>query len=139
VGSGGRSVSARDFLVFAIVKVGEIEVAVGGADLHFIERIADIGVAHLVEADGIRIVGLDGDQRDAAVLIIPGQLLDASFIELRGGTVIAGESDDENLAGSVVGEAVSLAVDTGETKIGSRGANGERRRTVFLGTRESGE
>jgi len=133
VGSSGGAVGASDFLVFAIVEIDEIEMAIGSAGFHVVEGVAYIGIAHLVEAHGHGIVGLDGDDGHAAVFVIGGDLLDARFVELRGGAVIAGEGDDENFGGGVVGEAVGLAVDTGEAKIGSGGADGERGGAVFVG------
>ena len=115
---GGRAILARCCLRFAVVEIREIEVAVLGPDFHFVERIGEIGVAHFVEADRFRIVGLDGNNGDAAVAIIGGELLDAVLVELSGGTVIAGEDDSKDLGGGEIGEMVSLAVDTRQSEIG---------------------
>ena len=132
VGSGGRAEGAGDFLVLAVVEIREIEMAIGSADSHFVERVADVGVAHLVEPHSIGIVGLDGDEGDAAVLVIRSELLDAGFVELRGGAMVAGKGDDENLARGVIGETVSLAVNGWEAKVRGGGAEGEGRRAVLI-------
>ena len=53
------------------------------ADLHFFEGIANVGVTHLIEPHGVRIVRLNGDYGDAAIFVIFGNLLDSRFVELR--------------------------------------------------------
>ena len=88
----------------AVIKIREVEMAVRGADFHFVERVADIGVAHFVEADGEGIVRLNGEEGDALILIIRSELFDAAFVELGGGAMVAGEDDGEELGGAEIGE-----------------------------------
>src|SRR5438309_10608345 len=115
---GGGTISAGNALRFAVVQIRKIELAIGSADLHVVEGVANVGVAHLIEANGVGIVGLNSDKSDAFVFVIGGQLADALFVELRRGTVIAREDNHEDFAVSVVLEAVRLPVDSGETEVG---------------------
>ena len=69
---------------------------VRGADLHFFEAVADIGITELTEPDRFRIVGFNGHQRDAAPTIIVRQLLDAALVKLRGGAVVASEDNGQH-------------------------------------------
>src|SRR5215831_12155045 len=95
---GGGSIGARNLLILTVVKVWEIEMTVGRADFHFVEGIPYVGIAHFVEPHRVGIVGLDRDQGDSPVPVICGQLLDASFVELRSGTVVARKRDHQYLA-----------------------------------------
>jgi len=52
---------------------------------------------------------------------------------LRDGAVVAGENDDENGAGRIIGERVRFAIDARERKIGSRRARGEDRVRLLRG------
>ena len=114
----GRPVLERDRLGGAIGEIREVEVAILGADPHFGEGIADVGVSHFAVADGVRVVGIDGDHGYAAIAVIGGKLLDALLIHLRDGAVIAGEDQDQHFAGAVFGQVVELAVDAGQVEIG---------------------
>ena len=138
VRSGDGTVGVRRALGRAVVEIGEVEMAVGGADLHFVEGVADVGVAHFVEADGEGIVGLDGDEGDALILIIGGELFDAAFVELRGGAMVAGEDDGEEFGGAEIGERIGFAIDGGEVEVRGGGADGERR-GIFGGAGGEGE
>jgi len=109
----------------AVVQVWKIELAVGGADFHVVEGVAYVGVAHLVEAHGVGIVRLNGHESDAFVFVVSGQLADALFVKLSGRAVIAGEDNHKDFAFDVVLEAMGLAVDSGETKIGGLCADRE--------------
>ncbi len=125
VRSGGGAIGARDALRFAVVEVGKVEVAVGGADFHVVERVANVGIAQLVETHSIGIIGLDSNEGHVALTIVGHEPLDAGLVELSGGAMIASEDDDEDFARGVVLEAVGLAVNSGKAKLGSRGADGE--------------
>jgi hypothetical protein len=95
---------------------------VGGARRHVVQRVADVGVSHFVEPNRVRIVGLDRDQRDSAVFVVCGQLLDAALVKLRRRAMIAGKRDDQNFTRRVFLQAVRLPVDCRETEIRSGAA-----------------
>src|SRR4030095_1523566 len=113
----GRSVGLRDFLCFTVIEVGKIEFAVGCANFHFFEAIADIGVAHFIEPNGLWTVRLYGDQSDTASTIVVGELFDPALIELCGWAMIAGKSDYQNLAAGIALHTVILPVDAGEAEV----------------------
>ena len=96
-----------------------------GPDFHFVEGIGEVGVAELIEADRLGVVGVDRDQRDALVLVVGVHLLDAGFVCLGGRAVIAGEEDDEDFGRVVVVEGVVFPVDAGEVEVRSGGVDGE--------------
>ena len=108
---------------FAIVEVWIVEIAEFGANLHFVEGVADVGIAEFVQLDGFGIVGFNGDEGDVAGFVVVGEFLDSGFVELRSGAVIAGEDQHEDLAGGVVLEAVLLVVDPGKAEIRRGRAN----------------
>src|ERR1035437_4710946 len=97
-----------------------------GAALLFFEDIAWGGVAHLVEAGGVWIVRLNRDDCDAVVLVIFGDLFDASFVELGGRAVITNKRDHQNFGGGVVLQAMGLAVHAGKAEIGRLRSDGKR-------------
>ena len=68
---------------------------------------------------------MNGDKGDATIAVVVGKLLDALFVHLRDGAVVAGENDDEDGACSIVGERVGFAVNARKRKIGGRRTNGE--------------
>ena len=94
-----------------------MEIFVGKTNFHFFKTVADVGRVQFVDANGFGVVGLNGDDGDAAVTIIGFQLLDALLVHLGDGTVIAGEDDDQDRAGCVVGEAVDFSIDTGQREV----------------------
>ena len=59
--SCGGAVGTRNLLRLAIIEIRKIEMAVGRAGFHFLKRIPDVGVTHLIEPYGVRIVGFDRD------------------------------------------------------------------------------
>ena len=99
---GQHAVGERRLLRLAVVEVRKCEALVLGPQLHVLERIAQVGVAQLVEPHGQRVVRRDGDQGDALVLVVGVQLLDPLFVGLGRRAVVAGEDDEQQLG---VGEA----------------------------------
>ncbi|HET6898986.1 MAG TPA: hypothetical protein VFK70_11580, partial [Vicinamibacteria bacterium] len=77
-----------------------------GADLHLLQRIAQVRVAQLVETHRLGIVRGDGDEGHAFGGEVVLQLLDALLVGLRGRTVVAGEHEDEHARGGVLRERV---------------------------------
>ena len=86
--------------------------AVSGADLHVIKRVADIRVTHLVQPHRAGIVWLNGHKGDATISIIRYQLFQTRLVQLRRRTVIASEGDDQQLALGIVLETVLFVVDS---------------------------
>ena len=127
-----RAVGTRDFLRFAVVEIRKIELAVGGASFHLVERVANVGVAHLVEPDRHGIVRLDGNDGDAPLAIVSNDLFEPGFVQLCGRTMVASENDDQYFACFVVLQAMRLAVDTGETEVRRESTKGQRRRPGFV-------
>ena len=75
--------AVADFLGLSVIEIRKIEVPVFRPDLHIFERISHVGIAHFVEQNRVRIVGLDGHYGDALVFVVFGNLLDSCFVELR--------------------------------------------------------
>ena len=94
----------------AVVKIREVEMTVCGANLHLGEGVADIRVAQFIEPNRSGAIGLDGNQLDTLGGVVGGDGLDAVFIELRRGAMIARENDDEHFAGDPVARMVNLPV-----------------------------
>jgi hypothetical protein len=72
MGSRSRAVGSSNFLGFAVIEVGKIKFSKGGADLHVLKRIAEVGVTHFVEANGFGAIWLDGQQGYTAAAIVIG-------------------------------------------------------------------
>jgi hypothetical protein len=123
----------------AVVEIGEIEMTVCRADFHVLERIAEIRIAQFVEAHGIGAIGLDGDEGDAAIAVVGRKLLEARFVKLRRGAMVAREGDDKNFAGDIFGQTVRLPVNAGKAKIRRGRTDGQRGRAGFVGLPEAGE
>src|SRR5437660_11420597 len=100
--------------------------AIGGANLHVIEGVADVRVSELIEPNGIRIVRLNGEKRDTLAAVIVRQFLDAGLVELGGRTVIASKNDDQDLGRGVVAQFVRFAVYARKGEIGRGGTECER-------------
>ncbi len=94
---GHRPVRAADFLLVAVVEVGEVEGLVFRTGFHFLQGIAQIRVAEFVEAYGLGIVGGDRHDRDPLVLVIGHELFDPILVGLGGRAVIAGKNHGEDL------------------------------------------
>ena len=62
---------------------------------------------------------MNGDKGDATIAVVVGKLLDALFVHLRDGAVVAGENDDKDGARSIVGERVGFAVNARREKSGA--------------------
>ena len=86
---------------------------VRGTDFHLFKRVTYIGVAHFIKPDRVGIVGLDRHKSYSAIAIIRCQLLNSALIELRRGTVIADECDDQHLACGIVFQAMGLIIRSG--------------------------
>jgi len=129
---GRGAVGAGDRLGLAVVKIWVVKAAEFGTDLHLFKGIAHVRIAELVELDRFGIVGFDGNQRHPAILVVRRELPDASFIELRGRAMIAGENEDENFASGVVFEAMLLVVDALEAEIRSGRSDSEGRQRRAL-------
>ena len=120
------AISARNLLRLAVIQVGKIEMTIRRANLHLLERIAEIRIAQFVEADGVGTIGLDGDEGDASIAVVGRKLLEASFVKLRRGAMVAREGDDKNFAGGVFGQAVRLPINAGKAKIRRGRTDGQR-------------
>jgi hypothetical protein len=105
----------------AVIEVREVELFVVRPNLHFFQRIAQVGIAQLIEPDRLRIVRRDCHESDPFVLIVGGQLLDPLLIRLGRRAVIAGEDNDEHLRLVIVGQPVHLSVHAGKAEIGRFG------------------
>ena len=114
---GQNAKLARDFLTLAIVEIWEFVIAVLGANFHFRQRIAEFGVAQLVEPQSIWIVGRNRHQRHAAVFEIAIELNNPIVVCLGRWTVIAGEHNDEQLRVMKIGQPIGFAVDSRQLKI----------------------
>jgi hypothetical protein len=133
---GLRAVGAGGRLGFTIVKVGIAEMLVGDADFHFVEGVADVGGVEFIDTDGSGIIGLHGDNGDAAIAVVVSKLLDALLVHLGDGAVVADENDDENGVGRIVGERMDLAIDAGEREIGGGRTDGENGMRLLSGEKE---
>ena len=67
---GLRAVGLGHRLRLAIVEVGEIEMAVFGADFHLFQAVAHVGVAQLGELDGLGVVGIDAHEVHAFAAVV---------------------------------------------------------------------
>jgi hypothetical protein len=123
---GCGSVAARDGLRLTVVEVREREAALLGADDHFLQRVAQVGVAQLVEPHGLGVVRRDGHERDAPVLEVRRELLDAFLVRLRGRTVIGREDQHEDLGRREISQAMVAAIDSGQVEVGRGLAQGQR-------------
>ena len=99
---------------------------VPGADLHGLERVVEVGVSQLVEADGLRVIRRDRDEGNAPVLVCDVEFVEASLVRLRGGAVVAGEDDHQGLRGGEVGQGVRLAVDAWKREVRGLRTGGQR-------------
>ena len=106
-------------LGLAVVEVGIGVVVILRADFHFVERVAEIGIAELVQADGRRVVGRDRHHGDTLVAIVGLKPRDSPFVGLGRRAMVAGEDDEQHLGLSEVRQAVGLAVDAGQSKSGA--------------------
>ncbi len=97
------------------------------SNLHLLERIAQVGVAQLIEPHGGGIVGRDRHDGHTFVLEISMQVGDPLFIGLGRGAVIAREDHDQHFRLGEVLKRVGLAVNAGEAKVGGLGTDGQRR------------
>jgi hypothetical protein len=70
-----------------------------------------------VNANSLRVIGLNGHDSHSAVPVIRFQLLDALLVHLADGTVIAGEYDDQDWACSIVGKAVDFPIHSWQGEI----------------------
>jgi len=122
----GRAVLARDLLRVAVVEEREVELPEGRTDLHVVERVADVRVAHLVEAQCLDAVRLDHDEGHALRRVVVDDLTDALLVDLRGRTMHRREDHDEGLRRREAGERVGLAVYPGQAEIRRERADGER-------------
>ena len=118
-----RAVCLRHRLRLAVVEIREVELVVAGADLHVVERVAKVGVAELVEPHRRRIVRRNRHHRDAAILVVGGQLFDPLFVRLGGRAMIAGEDDRQDVGVGEIGERVGLVVDARQREVGCRGTD----------------
>ena len=101
---------------------------VGYANLHFFQSVADVRGIQFVDANGFGVVALNRDDGYATVAVIVIQLLDALFVHLGNGAVIAGEHDNEDRAVGIVAEAVGIAINAGQCKV--RGGRTQRQDRV---------
>ena len=85
---------------------------------HFLQPVAHVRVAELIQADGLGIVGRDRHDGDASAFVIVNELLDSILICLGGWAVVAGEDDDEHLCGSEIVKRPGLPIDARKPKRG---------------------
>ena len=106
---------------------------VSDANFHFVERVADVGGVEFVDAEGLRVVGLNGDECHATIAVVVSELLDALFVHLRDRAMVACENDDEDGARRIIGERMHFAIDTREREIRSQRARGKDRVSLLRG------
>ena len=124
----------------AVVEVGELELPVSGSIDHAGERIGHVRVGQLLQRHGLRAVGVDRDNGNAALTVVGVKTLDPLLVELGHRTVVAGEDDDEHRAAGVLVERMRLAVDPMQPERRRRGADGQRGRSaVGAGCRNNRE
>ncbi len=75
-------------------------------------------IAQLVEANGGGVVGRDGHDGDALVVIVGVQPGDPALVGLGGRAMVAGEDDDQDLGLGEVRQGVSLAIDARQLEVG---------------------
>jgi len=68
-------------------------VAVGGAVLHVDEGVVHVAVGEVGIVDVGGIIRADSDEGDAFIVIVGVELLNAAFVEVRFGAVIAIENE----------------------------------------------
>jgi hypothetical protein len=120
-----RPVLPRHRLRLPVVEVGERPPAILGPDLHVLERVAEVGVALLVEAQGEGVVRRDEYDLHAAAREVGVETLDPLLVGLRGRAVVGGEDDHENLRRREALEGVPLAVDAGQVEVRSLRSDGQ--------------
>ena len=97
------AVGQSRLLRLAVIEIGERKLFLLRSELHLLERVAQVGVAQLIEADSVRVVWRDGHYDHALVLIIRGELDNAVLIGLSRGAMITCKNDNQNLrAGKVL-------------------------------------
>ena len=111
----------------AVVEIRPVDAAEPRAQLHLRQRVGDVGVAQLVEPDGLRIVRVDRDERDALAAIVLVELFDPALVELRDRAVIALEDERQHLGAGVLAGLVGLAVDAGQREVRERRADRQHR------------
>ena len=126
-------------MCFAIVEVGIAKMLVCDANFHFVERVADVGGVEFVDAEGLRVVGLNGDECHATIAVVVSELLDALLVHLRDRAMVACENDDEDGARRIIGERMHFAIDTREREIRSQRARGKDRVSLLRGKEERKE
>ena len=135
VRGGNGAIGFGDFLGFAIVEVGEIELLFFGEEFHVFEGVAVDGESEFVETEAFGRVAVDGGEADALVL----EFFDKGFHAAEGGdgvgAVIGGEDDGGGLLALNVGEGVGFVVDAGEFELGGGGSLFQRDRGVGEGHR----
>src|SRR5258708_21337453 len=89
-------------------------------NFHFLEAVADIRRVQFIDSNGLRVVGLNCDNRHSAMAIVRFQLLDALLIHLRDRAVIAREYYDQYRTGRVIGETMDLSIHSGQGEIRRR-------------------
>src|SRR4029077_9031102 len=109
-----RTVGSSDGLRFPVVQIGVAQVLVGHTYFHFLQSIADVGGIEFIDANGLGVVTLNRDDGYTAIAVIVIELLDALFVHLGDGAVIACEYDNEDRAGGIVAEAVGIAINAGQ-------------------------
>ncbi len=115
VGSADGAVGAGGFLG-GIVEVGEVEAALGGAELHVFEAVVGIGLF---------IVGVDGGECNALGRVFAHDGHEAVFVGFGVGAVVAGEVQDECATAGESVECVGFSVCSEEREVGGGCADGE--------------
>ena len=122
VWGGDGSIGFGDFLGFAIVEIGMVELGFFRDKLHVFKGVAVDGESELVEAEAFGGVAVDGDEADALVL----ELFDEGFGATYGGdgvgAVIGGEDDGGGFFATDIGEGDLLIIDVDELKVGCGGS-----------------
>ncbi len=126
VGRRQAAIGMGSGLGVAVVEVGEFEAALFGADLHLLEAVGQVGVAQLVEPQRPRVVGVDGGQGHAFVLVVGVQLHDPPLVGLCRRAMIAGEDDHQQFRVAEILQAVSLPVNAGQIEVGGGRSDGQR-------------
>ena len=95
-------------------------------DFHFRERIAQVGVAQFVEANGLGIVRIDGQERDSFLLVIVHDLLQPLLVVLCGRAMIAGKHDRQDVRLFEVLERIFLSIHARQLEVGRQCAQRQR-------------
>ena len=100
---GQATIGASDILRFTIVEIGKVPAIAGGVRLHVGERVAVLSIAEFIQTVAIRVIGIDGHEREAACPQVIAETLESFLDAMGGGTVIGREEHHEDVRSGKVG------------------------------------